>query len=292
MKKTVGIVYACSAAALWAVSGIAGQILFTKYGISANWLVSTRLVLSGCLLLSIGLKDRARLISPFREKKDFIQLLLFSFLGMFLVQFTYFKTIEQSNASFATIIQYTGPFFVLLYAAIAKRQFPSLKTCFWLLVTLLGVTTVASKGQIEQLATSQSALGWGLASAISLAFYSIQPRKLLQKYGSLPIVGWGMLIGGGLGNVVHPMWQIGSQLNVQVILYLLVVILFGTALAYLIFLTSLRYLSSTLATVLTAVEPLLAAFLSIIVFHDHFTVVELVGFMAVIGSIMCLQKKL
>ncbi|MGF2127311.1 hypothetical protein ACQUEP_12750 [Enterococcus casseliflavus] len=72
MKKTVGIVYACSAAALWAVSGIAGQILFTKYGISANWLVSTRLVLSGCLLLSIGLKDRARLISPFREKKDFI----------------------------------------------------------------------------------------------------------------------------------------------------------------------------------------------------------------------------
>ena len=97
MKKTVGIVYACSAAALWAVSGIAGQILFAKYSISANWLVSTRLVLSGCLLLSIGLKDRARLISPFREKKDFIQLLLFSFLGMFLVQFTYFKTIEQSN---------------------------------------------------------------------------------------------------------------------------------------------------------------------------------------------------
>lgn len=101
-----------------------------------------------------------------------------------------------------------------------------------------------------------------------------------------------MLIGGGLANVVHPMWQIDSQLNVQVILYLLVVILFGTALAYLIFLTSLRYLSSTLATVLTAVEPLLAAFLSIIVFHDHFTVVELVGFMAVIGSIICLQKKL
>lgn len=152
------------------------------------------------------------------------------------------------------------------------------------------MTAVASKGQIEQLVTSQSALGWGLASAISLAFYSIQPRKLLQKYGSLPVVGWGMLIGGGLGNVVHPMWQIDSQLNVQVILYLLVVILFGTALAYLIFLTSLRYLSSTLATVLTAVEPLLAAFLSIIVFHDHFTVVEILGFMAVIGSIMCLQK--
>lgn len=174
MKKTVGIVYACSAAALWAVSGIAGQILFTKYSISANWLVSTRLVLSGCLLLSIGLKDRARLISPFREKKDFIQLLLFSFLGMFLVQFTYFKTIEQSNASFATIIQYTGPFFVLLYAVIAKRQFPSLKTCFWLLVTLLGVTAVASKGQIEQLATSQSALGWGgsISDITSFLFYT------------------------------------------------------------------------------------------------------------------------
>lgn len=46
----------------------------------------------------------------------------------------------------------------------------------------------------------------------------------VDDYGSLPIVGWGMLIGGGLANVVHPMWQIDSQLNVQVILYLLVVI--------------------------------------------------------------------
>lgn len=96
MKKTVGIVYACSAAALWAVSGIAGQILFTKYSITANWLVSTRLVLSGCLLLSIGLKDRARLISPFREKKDFIQLLLFSFLGMFSYNLPTLKRLSKA----------------------------------------------------------------------------------------------------------------------------------------------------------------------------------------------------
>lgn len=60
-------------------------------------------------------RSKCQVFQPFKDKKDFFNLLAFSILGMFLVQFTYFKTIELSNASFATIVQYTGPFFVVLY---------------------------------------------------------------------------------------------------------------------------------------------------------------------------------
>ena len=41
-------------------------------------------------------------------------MILFGVAGMYLVQATYFKTIEMSNVSFATILQFTAPFFIFI----------------------------------------------------------------------------------------------------------------------------------------------------------------------------------
>ena len=114
-EKNTGILFAGLAATLWAISGISGQILFNDFQFSAEWLVSTRMFIAGLLLLSAAkLTGAPSIFAPFREKKDLIAILTFSILGMYAVQYTYFKTIELSSASFATIIKYTGPFFIII----------------------------------------------------------------------------------------------------------------------------------------------------------------------------------
>lgn len=292
-RKTTGILFASSGATLWAVSGISGQILFNQFHFSATWLVSARLLIAGLLLLFVtSIKNKSDFIWPFKNLKNFISILAFSILGMYLVQFTYFKTIELSNASFATIIQYIGPIFVICYTALKTKIVPSKATISLILLALFGVILIASKGNMGNLIASPEAFTWGIGSAISLAFYSIQPRKLIQEHGSISVVGWGMFIGGLLANVVHPIWEIDGVISPSSLLQIIIVIVLGTACSFLIYLSSLKYISSNLASVLTAFEPILATIFSIPIFQLQLSLSEFIGFICVLGAILFLQKTL
>ena len=288
-----GMLLASLASSLWAISGISGEILFKKYNFSSDWLVSIRTLISGILLFVIVIFiEKKSVLKPLKNKKDFIGIILFGTAGMYLVQYTYFKTIELSNVSFSTILQFTAPFFIFIYESIKNKKIPAFSTLILLFMTILGVVFIATKGKISSLSVSPEALLFGLISAIMIAFYSIYPKKLLKKYGSITVVGWGMIVGSVISNIVHPIWKIQGNVNTESIIQVTVVVILGTSVAYLIYIASLNYISSSLAGILTAFEPVLAAILSVIIFRLKFSIVELIGFILVFVSIFILEKRL
>ena len=291
--KLRGMLLASLASSLWAISGISGEILFKKYNFSSDWLVSVRTLISGILLFVIVIFiEKKSVLKPLKNKKDFIGIILFGTAGMYLVQYTYFKTIELSNVSFSTILQFTAPFFIFIYESIKNKKIPAFSTLILLFMTILGVVFIATKGKISSLSVSPEALLLGLISAIMIAFYSIYPKKLLKKYGSITVVGWGMIVGSVISNIVHPIWKIQGNVNTESIIQVTVVVILGTSVAYLIYIASLNYISSSLAGILTAFEPVLAAILSVIIFRLKFSFVELIGFVLVFVSIFILEKRL
>ena len=291
--KLRGMLLASLASSLWAISGISGEILFKKYNFSSDWLVSVRTLISGILLFVIVIFiEKKSVLKPLKNKKDFIGIILFGTAGMYLVQYTYFKTIELSNVSFSTILQFTAPFFIFIYESIKNKKIPAFSTLILLFMTILGVVFIATKGKISSLSVSPEALLFGLISAIMIAFYSIYPKKLLKKYGSITVVGWGMIVGSVISNIVHPIWKIQGNVNTESIIQVTVVVILGTSVAYLIYIASLNYISSSLAGILTAFEPVLAAILSVIIFRLKFSFVELIGFILVFVSIFILEKRL
>ena len=291
--KLRGMLLASLASSLWAISGISGEILFKKFNFSSDWLVSTRTLISGILLFLIVIFiEKKSVLKPLKNKKDFIGIILFGTAGMYLVQYTYFKTIELSNVSFSTILQFTAPFFIFIYESIKNKKIPAFSTLILLFMTILGVVFIATKGKISSLSVSPEALLLGLISAIMIAFYSIYPKKLLKKYGSITVVGWGMIVGSVVSNIVHPIWKIQGNVNTESIIQVTVVVILGTSVAYLIYIASLNYISSSLAGILTAFEPVLAAILSVIIFRLKFSFVELIGFILVFVSIFILEKRL
>ena len=97
--------------------------------------------------------------------------------GMYFVQYTYFRTIELSNVSFATILQFTAPFFIFIYESVKNKKIPAISTLLLLFMTVLGVVFIATKGKISSLSVLPEALFIGLFSAIMIAFYSIYPKN-------------------------------------------------------------------------------------------------------------------
>ena len=291
--KLRGMLLASLASSFWAISGISGEILFKQFNFSSDWLVSTRTLMSGILLFMIVIFiEKKSILRPLKNKRDSMGIILFGVAGMYLVQYTYFKTIELSNVSFATILQFTAPFFIFIYESIKNRKLPSISTVTSLFMTILGVVFIATKGNFSNLSVSLEALLFGLVSAVMIAFYSTYPKKLLKKYGSITIVGWGMIIGSVISNIIHPIWEIQDDINTKSIIQVIIVVILGTSIAYLIYIASLNYISSSLAGILTAFEPVLAAVLSVVIFGLKFSIIELIGFVLVFVSIFILEKRL
>ena len=291
--KLCGMLLASLASSLWAISGISGEILFKKFNFSSDWLVSTRTLISGILLFLIVIFiEKKSVLKPLKNKRDCAGIILFGTAGMYLVQYTYFKTIELSNVSFGTILQFTAPFFIFIYESIKNKKVPAVSTVILLFMTILGVVFIATKGNFSNLSVSLEALLLGVISAIMIAFYSTYPKKLLKKYGSITVVGWGMIIGSIISNVIHPIWKIEGNVNVKSMIQVIIVVILGTSIAYLIYIASLNYISSSLAGILTAFEPVLAAILSVAIFGLKFSFIEIVGFVLVFVSIFILEKRL
>lgn len=290
-QKLKGILLSGLGGSLWGVSGIFAQLLFNDYQASSEWLVSTRLTMSGLLILAYSAMLRKDpIFFIFRNKKHILQLLLFSLVGMVGVQYLFFKAIEVSSASLATILQFTAPIFVYLYTLISREKKLYATEFTLVLATFFGVLLIVTNGQFSKMSVSLIGFTVGIGSAVAVAFYSIQPRKILAVYGSPMIVGWGMLIGGLVFQFIQPFWQPSFSLTTHSIILLTLIIVFGTAVAFIAYLASLSFIDPSLASIMTALEPLLAAVLSVVVFKQQFGVFELIGIAVVLVSVLLLSR--
>lgn len=285
-----GIVLVIIAAMLWGISGTVAQYLFQKKDFNSEWLVVIRLLASGVILLLYSVvKDKQNIFEIWKSKYDSSSLICFSVIGMVGVQYTYFAAIEYGNAATATILQYLSPVIILCYLAICTKKIPDIQEMIAIVLAMLGTFLIITKGSIYSISISKLALFWGICSAFAAAFYTLQPRLLIKKWGSTLVVGWGMLIGGIVFSFVHEPWVCNGQWSAASILSVIFVVLFGTLIAFTCYLESLKYIKPTEASVLSSVEPLSAAFLSVFWLHDSLGMAQWIGTVIIILTIIILS---
>ena len=107
-----------------------------------------------------------------------------------------FRGNQYSNPGIATVLHYLAPVFILLFCLAAEKRKPQLTELIVLFLVILGVFLLASHGSIYTLLIPKEAMFFGIASAVFLSVYNLQPKKLLGRFGLLEVIGWGMLTGG------------------------------------------------------------------------------------------------
>ncbi|GGI11454.1 DMT family transporter [Gottfriedia solisilvae] len=289
-SRSRGIFLVLTAAILWGVSGTVAQFLFQRSGFSPEWLVVIRLLISGIILLMLArLKEKKNIVDIWKNKKDMLSLLLFSILGMLAVQYTYFAAINSSNAATATILQYLAPVMITCYIAIRFKKIPTYKELLAVALALVGTFLLVTHGNINELSITGWALFWGLGSAFALAFYTLQPQNLLKKWGSTLVVGWGMLIGGISFSFINPPWEFQGHWSISSYFAVIFIVIFGTLIAFYCYLESLKYITASETSLLASVEPLSAAVLSVIWLKVEFGVVDWIGSLCIIFTIVILS---
>ncbi|AUS25234.1 EamA family transporter [Paenibacillus polymyxa] len=287
-RKT-GLFLVITGAIFWGISGTVAKKLFQQ--IDVNWLVTTRLLIAGVLLLALQflIKDRTQIWGVWKNRRTAFQLVVYGLVGMLSVQYTYMASIQRGNAAVATLLQYLAPIMIIIYLILRKHTVFTRKDLSAILLALVGCFFLLTNGSISQLSVPTIAIVWGILSAIALAFYTLYAIPLLKQYDSLVIVGWAMVIGGFGLSLIHPPWQVDFKtLTLETYLYLAFVIIFGTMIAFWFYIESLQSLSPKETSFLSSLEPLAAVLTTVFWLKEPFGFFQWVGVICIIGLILLL----
>jgi len=95
----------------------------------------------------------------------------------------------------------------------------------------------------------------------------------------LLVVGWGMLIGGLTLGIVSRVWLSNQWIvftNFKILMLMIALIFFGTV-AFILFLSSMKYITAVETSILSSIEPLTAMIISVIVFGTSLGFWQLIG---------------
>lgn len=287
--KYIGVLLTLLGGICWGFSGACGQFLLQNKGIDAGWLVSFRMLSAGVLLLVFSALRGDIGKALWKKPRDILHLIVFSVLGLAASQFTYFVAIGLSNAGTATVLEYLAPIFIMVYTAVRGRQRPGIQKLIVLALALLGTLILSTHGNLHQLAISGEALLWGLAAAAAHALYNILPGSLMEKYGTLPVVGFAMLLGGGAMAVPSQIWKPAGTFDASAVLALLGVVVVGTLFSFTAYLEGVRRICPEKASLYACIEPLSAALFAVLWLHTTLLSMDFLGFACVLLAVTLLS---
>ena len=209
-----GIVCALAGGVCWGFSGTCAQLLMNDYGAPAEWITCVRMVIAAAFFLFLtAVRDWRDLVAVFRDRRSLVQIALFAVFGVLLTQMSYLNAIRYTSAGVGTAIEQIGLVLIMLYVCVRARRLPRVREALGLACALGGMLLIATQGEVDQLAIPPEGLGWGLVSAVALAFYTLMPVHVLKKWGAMLVTGLAMLFGGTAASAVVQPWAVPVQLT-------------------------------------------------------------------------------
>ena len=290
-KALKGTFFTVIAGIAWGLSGTSGQYLMV-HGISALVLTNIRLIVAGLLLVLLSyIKSKEQFLAFLKDKSSLFSLLLFSLFGLFLNQLAYLTAIQETNAGTATVLQYVCPVGILAYTCIKDKVAPTIAEILSMILAIGGTFLIATHGQMDQLSMTPAGLFWGLFSALTYALYIILPIKLIQKWGSILVIGVGMTISGFVAVPFTGIIGASLLMSFDIFLAFAGIILIGTVFAYTAFLKGASLVGPVKSSLLASIEPISAVFFAFIIMGDIFYPVDFLGMAMILLAVTIISLK-
>ena len=286
--RNKGIAMVLLGAGLWGSSSTAVQFLFTEKNMTPEWLLIIRMLITGLGFMSISLYQKLPLWTVWKEDK--VLMIKFCVLGLYLMQYPFFKAIALSNSVTATVIQYLMPVILLAFYLKQVKRKPNKQELIAVFLAVAGTYLLVTKGSWTNLEISPEGFAWALASAFGMAFYTEYARRLLQKYSCILVLGWGSLVCCGL--LIVTAWDVpfSGIMDGPALAALGIILFLGTFAAYYLYLESTIYIPASETGALAAFEPLSAFIMAILVLHISFGWAETIGALCIMAMVVVLAK--
>lgn len=290
MKEKIAPFLILLAGVLWGSMGIFVHTL-NKLGIAAINIVAIRSVITVIFTAILLVLLKPELLKV--KIRDLWCFLGTGLLSIVFFNYCYFSAIEISSMAVAAVLLYSAPAFVMVFSWFLFKEKLTVNKWISLIFVIVGcilVTGIAG----DHGALSIKAVFLGLGAGLGYALYSIFGRFALEKgYHSLTILLYTFLFAtvGILPLADFPkIYSVvtGSWENCVLIL---VFGLFSTLIPYFSYTAGLSCVENGKASVIAAIEPVVAALLGTALYKESLTFWNVTGMILVLLSIVLANKK-
>lgn len=276
----------------WGLSGTCGQFLFSQSQVMPRTVAIYRLVFSGLLLIVLNaVRNRRGMLEIFKSPRNIVHLIIYGVFGVGLCQLSYLSAIKYSNSGTATVLQSSGIILVFAITSLMQRRKPAWKELLCLAAVMAGVFFLATHGNPGHLVLSREGLFWGAMAALAVALYTLLPGNLMKTYGTSAVLGYAMLIGGlVLAAFSGPYVELTDTRPIT-LLSIAFIIVVGTAFAFTFYLSGVQLCGAKKASMLSSIEPVVAALTAFLFLGTAFTGMDILGFALVIPGCVILSAE-
>lgn len=292
--EVIGIILTLLGATLWGVSGTSVQFVGNFRNMNLEWLLTMRLITAGLLTVLYGwIRQGNAIFNVFRNWRDTLGLIIFGVFGMALCQYTYFRSIVIAGAGIATVLQYLAPSMIIIYLLMRYGKRPSTGEIISVILALVGTICLMGNNGFSFESFRSDVLFWGLLSAVGVAVYSVSPVRLLATYGTIPIVGFGMLLSGLVAAALFQQPHSYATWDVWTVVGCFNVVFLGTIVSFNAYLEGVKRIGAVPGSILSSIEPISAAFFGWALLGNQFNWVGILGMAMIIATviIIALEKR-
>ena len=280
-----GTAMVLASASLWGLIGLFNRTLMAA-GLTPESIVLVR-NLGGLILLGLVLGLWKRDVFRIRP----VHLGYFfgtGIVSVLLFTWCYFSCQQECSLAVAAILLYTSPAFVVLLSALLWRDKLTGRKLLALALTFFGcvcVTGVYSGGMTITLRGFLLGLGAGFFYAL----YSIFGRYALAHYQPYTVTFYTFAF-AGVGSLIflrRP--QMALLADGKLVLIALGLAVVCTVLPYLFYTAGLARMDSGKAAILASVEPVVAALVGIVVFHEPLSPATGLGVVSILAAVLLLR---
>jgi len=277
----MGYAYIVAAALLWATIGPAARFAL-QAGVAPLEISFWRAAIGGALFaLHAASRGRLRV-----ARADLPAVGGFALLGVTILYWAYFRTVELGGAALAAILLYTAPAWVALAATLWLGERLTARKSAAVLLTLAGVALVAfgsGAGMSGGATTSRlPALAWGLLAGVAYAAYYLFGKRYFARYDAATLFAYALPIGALL--LLPGVTFVPKSTTTWLVLLFLAVV--PTYLAYSFYSVGLGRVEATRAATVATLEPVAAAVLAYVVWGEALHGLGYAGAALVIAGVL------
>ena len=275
-----------SGASLWGLIALFFKFL-TACGFSPLQIVALRVLFAAVLMTAVIFKIDPKLLKiRWRDSWLFIGTGIFSLV---FFNYCYFRSIESSSISIAVLLLYTAPVFVMLLSIFLFREKFTRCKMLALLSTFCGCTFITGIFSSKMTLTLE-AFGFGLASGIGYALYSIFSKLALRRYNTLTITAYTFYFAAIAAlPMAEPLQLFTLLADLRALIGAIAIALICTVAPYLLYTRGLQDVDAGQASILATLEPLVAAAIGIFIFGESLTTAKILGMILILSSIFILN---
>jgi drug/metabolite transporter (DMT)-like permease len=258
---------------MWSWLGPLGKMVYAL-GATAYQLVAFRVLFAWAALLPWAIHKKWWRIRASSIPVLFLYSLfsvVFNYLGFYLA-------LKYISVTAAIVILYAYPALVRLLSRAFLKEPLGGRELLALTLTLVGIFLIAQGYRLEQFALNAPGVGLALLAAFSVAIYNVGGKRLVRDLEPWALLFWGFTLGAAVLWVVYPGVGRGfPALPIAGWSLILCIALFPTLGSYGLYLVALKGMRAGHASLISTLEPLLAAFWAALVLGERLEAPQAVG---------------